>query len=172
MTAVQIFRRENRLAKLIRKPGGISRKIAMAQAASNLGEIRDELILELDRILALIDRSATAEAANDNKAQAIIYHGSNHIIGLAEPCGIPELGKAAFSLCELVDRMTEAGAWNAVAVQVHLEAFKLLRGAGAAMSPADRQAVVTGLRKVTTRVAKLPDGAFGDEQPVKPPPTA
>ena len=129
MTAVQIFRRENRLAKLIRKPGGISRKIAMAQAASNLGEIRDELILELDRILALIDRSATAEAANDNKAQAIIYHGSNHIIGLAEPCGIPELGKAAFSLCELVDRMTEAGAWNAVAVQVHLEAFKLLRGA-------------------------------------------
>ena len=51
---------ENRLGKLIRKPGGITVGEAVEAAEVNLQEIRDECLLVMDAKLAVIGAVAVA----------------------------------------------------------------------------------------------------------------
>ena len=67
--------------------------------------------------------------------------------------GLPELGHAAFSLCELLDRLKSKRTWNWPAVQVHLHGLLILADPDKT-PPEGRQTVVDGLRQVSQRAAK------------------
>jgi hypothetical protein len=57
--------------------------------------------------------------------------------------------KAALSLCTLVDGCAEAKAWRWDAVDVHLNALRLLRAHGAALPAEQREAMLQGLYQVS-----------------------
>ena len=152
MSSVMIVPYENRLSKLVQEPGGLRVCDAIDQAQHNLESVRDECMHTVDERLAEIEAlHAAAPKEPDEDAVERIYRAANDIHALAGVFGLAELGKAAFSLCELVDRLRVAHKWDGASVEVHLFALRLLRHPD---EHADRAAILDGLLKVTNRVPK------------------
>lgn len=142
---------KSRLSKIIRQPGGTTVKGALKDAKRNLEKIRLECIAEIDAKLGLIQqRFGHAEDRPNDAELDELYRFSNDIVGMAGLFDMPELGEAAFSLCELLDRLKNNGEWDWPAVEVHLSALTLLRRA--TQGAEENQAVLRGLRKLTARV--------------------
>lgn len=150
MSAVMRVPWENRLAKMIREPGGVKLNEAVRQAEENLKSVQDSCLEALDGYLAEIERLHREGGAKPSEAaKASIYQLANDIHGMAGVFGLGDLGRAAFSLCELVDRLCAAGRWNAASVEVHLSALRLLRQPGG-----DHGDMLEGLRRVVARVPR------------------
>jgi hypothetical protein len=147
-------RPENRLAKVVWLPGGKTIAQALEDAQANLDEIRGEslqvLKAMLDEIQAVGRRSEADPKAEDLDT---LYALSGRVLDIAGLFGLPELGQAALSLCELVDRLKSRKAWNWPAVQVHLHGLLVLADPDK-IPPEGRQNVVDGLRQVGQRVAR------------------
>jgi hypothetical protein len=147
-------RPDNRLAKVVWLPGGKTIAQALDDAQANLDEIRSDslelLRAKLEEIQALGRRSEKDPAAADVEA---LYALSGEVLDIAGLFGLPELGQAAFSLCELLDRLKSRKAWNWPAVQVHLHGLLVLAEPDKT-PPEGRQSVVEGLRLVCQRVAR------------------
>ena len=147
-------RPENRLAKVVWLPGGKTIAQALDDAQANLDEIRGEsldlLKAKLDEIQALGQQSAASPQASDLQA---LYVLSGEVLDIAGLFGLPELGQAAFSLCELIDRLKSRKAWNWPAVQVHLHGLLILADPDKT-PPEGRQSVIDGLRQVCQRAVR------------------
>jgi hypothetical protein len=147
-------RPENRLAKVVWLPGGKSIAQALDDAQANLEEIRAEqlglLNSKLDELQALGKQSEKSPTLANIEG---LYALSSEVIDIAGLFGLPELGHAAFSLCELLDRLKSRKAWNWPAVQVHLHGLLVLADLDKT-PPEGRQDVVEGLRQVCQRVAR------------------
>ena len=147
-------RPENRLAKVVWRPGGKTIAQALDDAQANLDEIRAEsldlLRAKLEEIQALGRKNEKDPKAGDLQH---LYELSSEVLDIAGLFGLPELGQAALSLCELIDRLKSRKAWNWPAVQVHLHGLLIL--ADPERTPPDgRQSVVDGLRQVCQRVVR------------------
>ena len=159
MTAITRQFRENPLTKLVLGRGGLTKAAAAGAAEANLETIRDECIAEVDRDFDLLRRSAADPGIRGALGvQREIYAHANSIAGIAGCCGLGEMGEAAFSLCELVDRQIVAGAWNDDAVSVHINAMSLLRGLDVTLTPKDRRSMLAGLRSVALTARLAPGG--------------
>jgi len=147
-------RPENRLAKVVFVPGGKTIAQALDDAQANLEEIRaaslDVLRAKLEEIQALGKKNEKDPKASDLDD---LYALSGEVLDIAGLFGLPELGQAAFSLCELIDRLKAKKAWNWPAVQVHLHGLLILADPNRT-PPEGRQSVVDGLRQVCQRVAR------------------
>jgi hypothetical protein len=153
MSAVKRIRVPNRLAAVVRKPGGKTIADAVAGAEANLEAIRDDCVAAVDAILAaMIELSTLLKAMPTPENQAKLYGLADEMIGVAGIAHLPAVGTAAFSVCELVDAFSETGAWNWEAVAVHLNGLKLLRAMGDQIDDAAREQVLDGLRAVVKRV--------------------
>lgn len=142
---------KSRLSKIIRQPGGTTVRGALKDAKRNLEKIRLECIAEIDAKLALIQqRFGQAQDRPEDIEMDELYRFSNDIVGMAGLFDMVELGEAAFSLCELLDRLKGADQWDWPAVEVHLSALTLLRRATPGAT--ENQDVLRGLRKLTARV--------------------
>lgn len=147
-------RPENRLAKVVWLPGGKSITQALDDAQANLEEIRAEqlglLSGKLEELQALGKKSEKDPTPANVQG---LYALSSEVIDIAGLFGLPELGHAAFSLCELLDRLKSRKAWNWPAVQVHLHGLLILADPDKT-PPEGRQDVIEGLRQVCQRVAR------------------
>lgn len=145
-------RPENRLAKVIWVPGGKTIAQALDDAQANLDEVQQEslgiLRTKLEQIQTLGRKSETAPSEESIQA---LYNLSSEVLDIAGLFGLPELGHAAFSLCELLDRLKSRKTWNWPAVQVHLHGLLVLADPDKT-PPEGRQSVVDGLRQVCQRV--------------------
>lgn len=153
---VQVVRRENRLGRLLSRPGGMKISAAIREAEQNLFAIRDETLAEVDRNIQLLRRSAIAAAA-DAAAQAEVYAHANVIAGLAGSCGSAALGQAAFLLCELADGYVSMGEWNTDAVAVCLNAIMLVRGGGVRDYHDD---ILSGLEEMVAKARRSLDASL------------
>ncbi|MGZ3276860.1 MAG: chemotaxis protein CheE [Caulobacteraceae bacterium] len=147
-------RPENRLAKVVFLPGGKTIAQALEEAQANLDDIRAEsldlLRAKLEEIQAIGRKAKTAPVAAD---LATLYALSGEVLDIAGLFGLPELGQAAFSLCELLDRLKSRKVWNWPAVPVHLQGLLVLADPDK-IPPDGRQTVVDGLRQVCQRAAR------------------
>ncbi len=155
MTSAVRIPRTLRLARLMAEPGGIRMVDAVAQANQNLEQVRDDCLNTVDRHLGEIERlHGQAADAPSVELREEIYRLANEIHGLAGVFGLRELGEAAFSLCELIDRLQVSHGWRSDAVDVHLSALRLLRRPEHLDHP---ETVLEGLRRVTDRTARGAD---------------
>lgn len=154
MSAVKRIRVKNRLAAVVRTPGGKTVAEAVAGAEAQLDSIKGECVAAVDAILAsMAEVSAGLKSAPNPEGVSDLYDLSNEMIGIAGIAGHPSVGDAAFSFCELLDGFMETGGWNWPAVAVHLNGLKLLRAMGDQLGEAERDQVLDGLRKVVRRTA-------------------
>lgn len=153
--AVRVIPYKNRLAKLIQMPGGKRIGEALAEARANLDQIADLCLGEIDSAIAAIQAAAGASERTAQSFQAV-YTASNDMIGLAGLFGREDLGKAAHSLCELLDR---AGTWEScapLALKVHVDSLVLLRHPDV-LTPAQLSEILDGLVKVAQRTQHAED---------------
>lgn len=155
MSAMIVRRPVNRLAKLIRAPGGPTVEQALAEADSRLKSIGGAGRKELQRLLASIQTlgQALGPAPTEGQIDAI-YGLSDEVLSVATVAGSPDFGPAALSLCELLDGLKARKAWNETAVKVHLDGLLLLADPSVTHSPSQTQAVVEGLRLVVQRALR------------------
>ena len=155
MSAMIVRRPANRLAKLIRAPGGPTVEQALAEADRRLKDIAEAGRTELQRLLRDIHTLGQALGASPNEGQIdALYSRADEVLSIAEVAEAPNFGPAALSLCELLDGLKARGGWNPTAVQVHLDGLKLLADPSAAGSAAQTQAVIEGLRQVVQRTLR------------------
>lgn len=152
MTTVKYIPYTNRLAKLIRAPGGKRIEEALADADINLKAIEGPCLTVLDELIARI-----RTLAGDGRPSLVdleeIYGRSNEIIGLGGVFGMHDLSAAAYSLCELVDRTRDNGGPLADALRVHVDSLRLLR-LGRQIGEDERAKMLDGLADVVRRSSR------------------
>ncbi len=156
MTDAAIPPHVRRFANLVNRPGGQTADEAVAAAATNLDSIRDRVVTGLDTTLQRMHAlGETLQAGARPAAVEELYALANTVIGLAGTAGLGCLGDVSYSLCTLIERMRGAKLWNAMAVQLHLEALHRLQNAGPG-ELATAQAVTDALRRVVARIPAPP----------------
>jgi hypothetical protein len=126
-------------------------KDALAAADAALEPLRAESLAVLDAALAEIERrfGKTAAATRANRRLSGPLHPGLRIIDVSGFLPGSCVDQAAISFCALVDNCAEAGAWRWDAIDVHINALRLLRTSD--LSPEQRRAVIDGLNKVSQR---------------------
>lgn len=147
---VRKFRPPNRLATLIKDKGGILAKDAVAAAEAGVEGLRESSMAALDGVLAEIERRFGKGAENRaGESYEALYLLASRIIDVGIFVADAGIDKAAMSLCGLADSCAEGKAWRWDAVDVHLNALKLLRSVGAQLPVEQRDAMLQGLYQVS-----------------------
>lgn len=147
---VRKFRPPNRLSALIRDKGGILAKDAVAAAEAGVETLREASMAALDEALGEIERRF-GKAAPDRATESFeaLYLLASKVIDVSMFVTDAGVDKAAMSLCGLADSCGTVGSWRWDAVDVHLNALKLLRAMGAQLPAEQRDAMLLGLYQVS-----------------------
>jgi hypothetical protein len=145
------FRAPNRLSMLARANGGMMAKDALAAADAALEPLRAESLAVLDAALAEIEArfGKPAAATRASEAYQDLYALALRIIDVSGFLPGSCVDQAAISFCALVDNCAEANVWRWDAVDVHINALRLLRTS--TLGADQRRAVIDGLNKVSQR---------------------
>ena len=146
--AVRKFAATNRLAEMIGLPGGKSARDAVEQATSAIEQYRPEAVSDIDAWIGELE----ALSAQSSPEPQTIYRLSAGIIEHAGLFGLGDVGRAAYSLCELVDRLQQRGTWDRASVAVHVGSMRLLQTLPAG-EEVQRARLLNGLHAVTTKAA-------------------
>ena len=157
MSVVRYINYENRLAKQITAPGGKHVEAALADAEEGLKSLALPLLAEIDNRLAML-ASVGEDAGHEPRTEDVeaVYGNAREIAGLAGYCGMDEVGAAAVSLCNLLDRSRATGRWHGEGMRVHVATLRLLREKGGEIDPQTR---VTVLKRLEVMVEKIAAGA-------------
>lgn len=154
MTVVRTFRPENRLAKAVDRPGGVTVGDAITRATEKLEALRAECMSALDEKIAAIE-ALTSSAAFSSRGEDIrrVYDLANEILNEAGVFALAELSEAGRSLCDLTGSYRKEAVLDVRAIRVHVAAMKSLRRPEVHGDAATRAAVLDGLRQVTAKVS-------------------
>lgn len=148
MTAARFTVPKQRLAQQLKTPGGLPVAEAIANAQSNLAELKPLCIGELHALLEAAEKTfAGLGSAYDAAGVAELYDTAVRGIGLGDVCGAGSVDVALHSLCDLLDHLQTHQRYDAEAVGVHLRAWRLL--ISTELPPQGAQAVLAGLNKVS-----------------------
>jgi hypothetical protein len=111
---------------------GVSRSDAVRQAERNLTSIKDEGLAFVDQSLDQLERLFAASKTLSDEVAPALYETSNAIAGIAAVFGLEAMGKAAYSLCELLAGFETSGLFSRQAVKAHLDAMRILRSLSSA----------------------------------------
>lgn len=147
---VRKFRPPNRLANMIKERGGILAKDAIVAAEAGVESLREASLAALDENIAEIERRfGKGVEGREGESFEALYLLSSRIIDVGQFVADVGVDKAAMSLCTLADSLAETGVWRWDAVDVHLNALRLLRTVGNELPAAQREAMVEGLYQVS-----------------------
>ncbi len=154
MSAVKKLRVPNRLAAVVKTPGGKTVAEAVAAAEVKIDLIKDDCLDAIDAALAdMTAASASMKAGTPSRDQIeALYSLSNDVFGIAGVFALNAVGEAAYSLCDLLDKFMVTGSWNWPAVEVHLNGLRVLRALGESVTAAQAEPVLSGLKAVAKRV--------------------
>ena len=136
------------LQRQMARPGG--RLIIEAESRANqaLDEQRDHVFTLLT---ANVDAIEALCATRPHDAPDQIYAFASAMVDMAGYLDVPTFFEAAFSLCEIADRMRAADAWSWPSVEVHVRVLRLtLADEGKATPGSER--LLEGLRALTAHV--------------------
>jgi hypothetical protein len=123
VTNARTFKYRTNLARKMSAPGGRSVADAVAGADAGLEQHRTAAMAALVDCVAALEAACAAQSLGGERG---VYDQAAALLDMAGFFDTGPLYKAAFSLCELSDRMIEAGAWNWPSVAVHVRALRLI----------------------------------------------
>lgn len=145
MSQARTFKVTSSLAQQIHEPGGRRVVDAQRQATAALEAHRDDAMAAISATLAQLE--AICEAPSDGLGQRV-YDLASSIVDLAGYFDTGPLFDAAYSLCEVSDRMNTAGTWRWPSIQVHVQAMRLIL-AGGCRTGRTSETLLAGLRSIT-----------------------
>ena len=161
---VRMFLVPNKLREKLLKSGGARAIELLARADANLEFLRPRCLNQISDLIAEIaNRYGAAKRKGDEDFDGL-YSLSAKIIDISTPVADLEIDRAAFSLCELVDRCDGVGQWDWPSVDVHIDALMLLRLDAGTMPAEARQQIFNGLQKLNKRLPSLSESQAATEQ--------
>ena len=152
MSAVSIKRPVLNLPKLLREPGGLPLVEAVASARQNLDAASAGYLADLAKGVAEIAALAAGKTAGyDAAAYGAMYQRAGALIGVASVCGRPSIDDALVSFCDLLDQLRVRETGDTEAIQVHVNALRLLLLSPQLEGQAAATAVLDGLHRVSRR---------------------
>jgi len=148
MTTARFTVPKQRLAGLLRTPGGLPVAEALEGAQSNLSVLKPQCMGELHELLEASEKVFARLTVYDDAAVTELYQNAVRGIGLGDICGAGSVDVALHSLCDLLDHLKTNQNYDAEAVKVHLQAWRLL--ISTELPPQGAQAVLAGLNKVSS----------------------
>lgn len=151
MSGSEVFKVRSRLAEQVERPGGMTAKLAMERVGRELTQAGPKSREVVGETLVLLEDLARTRTAGMDA----VYEAAAAVIDVAGLFDERVLCDAAYSLCELVDRLRTQDASDWPAVAVHVEALRLIYNA----DPADTlqfRPVVDGLWRVTELYKEKP----------------
>lgn len=146
----RILKVQNTLAEVVRLPGGKTVAQALQGAADKIATVRAPTLAALRARIDGLGAVSQAGRSGSPDALAELYKAGNDILGLSGAVDAPGIAEAAYSLCELADAFGESGAANWAAIDVHLDALRILIVDD--LEPSARSHILTGLSQVRERV--------------------
>jgi len=155
MSDVRVFKVENRLAKVIRLPGGKTVAEAVRGADARVASIRDRCLTSLAAKGVQLQQLAEQAKIDSGAASlAELYATANEMFSIAGAFGMTEAAEAAYRLCDLVDDSPERETINWPAIAVHVDGVRFLCSEAGAQDTPTRAAIVEGLRAVAAHCAE------------------
>ncbi len=145
MSEARTFKVKSTLARQMQDPGGRQVRDLERQATAQLETHRDDAMTTVAGTLGLLELLC-AEMPADGGPR--VYALASSIVDLAGFFDTGPLFEAAYSLCEISDRMIQAQAWHWPSVQVHAQALRLIL-AGGCRTGRTSDALLAGLRSIT-----------------------
>jgi len=141
---------------MARREGGVSREKALEKAQEKIEEIKPQfdewLDVELDKLIALIERAQDGRAEKNWVSQAVFR--SRQLHHAAATLGVELLAFIACSLREMLELVEDGGECNMESVRCHIDALMLARQASYRRLRPDQVPELTeGLRQVAKRIA-------------------
>ena len=145
MSEARTFKVKSTLARQLQDPGGRHVRDLERQAVTQLETHRDDAMANVAGTLDALE-ALCAEAPVGAGPQ--VYALGSSIVDLAGYFDTGPLFDAAYSLCEISDRMIQAEVWHWPSVQVHAQALSLIL-AGGCRTGRTSDALLAGLRSIT-----------------------
>ena len=164
MSEVRIFRVPNKLGHKILKTGGMKAMEALARGKRALDDMREPSLAQINGLISEIVRVYSRASRKGDEDFQELYQLASRIIDSAAPVSELEIDRAAFHLCELVDRCAGLGRWDWPAIDVHIDALQLLRLDGGKLPPEARAQIFLGLKKIHNRLPKPPAETVAPEE--------
>jgi len=147
LSEAEFIKVKYRLSEQVAKPGGMTADLAteraMRELAAQAGDARKALGASIGRLEALCqEKSAPVDA---------VYDESSTVLDIAGMFNQRILCDAAYSLCELTDRLRTVGREDWQAIGVHVNALRLIWAKDKAVGP-EMKTVVDGLWALTDRL--------------------
>jgi hypothetical protein len=142
----------NRLAELVRRPGGKPREAAIADAKRNIEEQKEFLtdgirgaVLSIGAVVLGIEGTTISPKHAD-----IILGNADRIVGLASVLGLAALETAAKSLCDLIICLAGTGEITKAPVIVHIQALHRLSDKPKEVGPEDEVVLLVQLARLVS----------------------
>lgn len=148
MTRPTIRKVHTSLQRQMARPGG--RLVIEAESRANqvLEGQRDHVF---DLLAANIDAIDALCASRPADAPTQIYAFASAMVDMSGYLDVPAFFEAAFSLCEIADRMRAAGVWSWPSVEIHVRVLRLTLADQGQATP-DSERLLEGLRALTAHV--------------------
>ncbi len=152
---IEIFRPENRLAKILADLTGESAQVLIAEANARveaLGDVIRAYVREKLEVIALYGAADEAVLFAESRTLGDAARGVSEVAGAA---GMDTIGEIACGICAMIDNLTANGVWHTEALKVHISALKLVNQ-GAVGRDAGNDAILERLTAVRAAVG-IPD---------------
>ena len=156
MSLVKIHRVRHRIAAKLRTGASISVPTALKGAQARVKTLEPVLLAAIEAEFGVLDEAFLALRGGDAAGVAALYETADRLVGLAAAAPrLAGLGKAALSLCDLLDSLAGAVPDDLRPIAVHIDALRILRGD---TPERDQLVVLGGLAKLRGRYAAAPAG--------------
>lgn len=145
MTEARTFKVKSPLAKQMQEPGGRQVRDLERQAVAQLETHREDAMATVVETVKALE--ALCVEAAPGMGQRVYALGSS-IVDVAGYFDTGPLFDAAYSLCEISDRMIQAETWHWPSIQVHAQALRLIL-ANDCRAGRTSDTLLAGLRSIT-----------------------
>jgi hypothetical protein len=142
----------NRLREKILKSGGPRALEILAKADKAMFEMREACLQNIDALIAEIVQGYGRANRKGDEDFLVLYALSANIIDVSAPVAELEIDRAAFYLCELVDRCGAREQWDWPSVDVHIDALQLLRLDEGKLPASARMQIFVGLKQINDKL--------------------
>lgn len=144
------IRVKNRLGELLRRPGGIARDEAVADAQQRIEALREEYVRAIPNEIELLERILAGAKHNRISSREIrkLLNCADRLLVLSGTFGYPLLDAVVKSFCDLGAGMIEKNIASVDALFVHLRAMRLVCPGQSSATEEEARDVLKELSKV------------------------
>jgi chemotaxis protein histidine kinase CheA len=159
---VRIFFANTRFEKMARRPGGVPREQALAQAQAKIDELKSGFSVWLDRELQELNASLSKVESDPSNKLSLegAFRNCSELQDIGAAMGYELVTYIAENLCKIIAAIKTGAAYDKDMIECHINALLLAKtDQYRDLSPEQVPEMASGLRRVVELASKTSDHA-------------